>query len=193
MRKTLLILLLLLTANLYAQHDFFVLKKGNRTIATYHKGSYFAFRTEYGPWVAGIIKQIRNDSFYIQSSIVHYHLMGSDTQYLPVIPYALTDVVYLPGKGLKIDYINGEFRVNRGAGHVHFYWLRSGLLFRIAGIGYAALHLINSQLLGTIPFSWGSLGLAAGMYITGMILKRSVKFVHRTGKKYHFNYIRPAG
>lgn len=193
MCKSLLIALLLLSSLVNAQHDFFILKKGNRQVAAYHTGSYFAFRPQYGSWVTGTLKKIQNDSFYIQPSIVHYYLMGSDTQYMPVVPYALRDVIYLPGKGIKIDYLNGEFRINRGAGHVHWYWVRSGWLFRTTGIGYAALNIINSLVVKNMNFSWGAIGLAAGLYITGAILKRTTKFIIKTGKKYHFRYMRPAG
>lgn len=191
MCKLLLIVLLLISSFVNAQHDFFVLKKSNKTIATYHKGSYIAFRGDYEPWIAGIIQKIQNDSFYIQSSIVHYYLMGSDTQYLPVVPYALSDIKYLPGKGIKIDYLSGQFRVNRGAGHVHFYWIKSGVLFRAAGLGYGALHLFNSFVSKTISFSWGSMGIAAGLFIAGQVLKHTWKFEMKIGKRYHFQYIRP--
>ncbi|MCX6319340.1 MAG: hypothetical protein NTW29_18835 [Bacteroidetes bacterium] len=193
MRNSLFILLLLLNSSSWAQHDFFILKKRTKTIATYHTGSYIAFREKYGPWQAGIIKKIHNDSFYLQSSIVHYYLMGSDTQYLPIARYALRDVMYLPGPGIKIDYKDGEFRVNRGAGHVHFFWVKSGLLFRILGIGYGALNIFNSFVTNTVQFSWGAMGVAAGLYIAGRILKKAWKFERQIGRGYHFRYMRPAG
>jgi hypothetical protein len=191
MRTALLILLLLSSAELIAQHDFFVLKKGNKTIATYHNGSFIAFRGEYEPWIAGTLQKINKDSFYVQSSIVHYYLMGSDTQYLPPVPYALSDIKYLPGKGVKIEYLKGQFRVNRGAGHVHFYWVKSGWLFRTLGIGYGALNLINSLVVKNMSFSWGAMGLAAGLFIAGKVLKHAWKFEMKIGKRYHFQVIRP--
>ena len=173
-----------------AQQDFFVLKKGNKTISSYRKGFYIAFQTKNKQWATGTITNIQNDSFFIRPMIVHYHLMGSDTTYYPVLPFALSDVVILPKKGVKIDYIKGQFRVNRSAGHVHWYWIKSGWLFRTGSIGYAALNIINGLLENSLSFSWNTFGIAAGVFLFGELLLHTVKFTMQMGKKYHLQFIK---
>jgi len=51
-------------------------------------------------------------------------MMGSDTTYYSILSFNLNEVKELPKKGLKIDYMNGKFQINRGAGHVHFFWVK---------------------------------------------------------------------
>ena len=174
----------------YTQQDFFVLKKGNKTIASYRKDFYIAFQIKGKEWITGSITNIQNDSFSIRPMIVHYYLMGSDTAYYPVLSFHLRDVRVIPKKGVKIDYIKGQFRVNRSAGHVHWYWIKSGWVFRIGSIGYTALNIINGLLENGLLFSWNTFGVAAGFFLFGEILHHTYKFTIRMGKKYHLHFIK---
>ena len=177
----------------YAQQDFFVLKKGNKTISSYREGFYIAFQTRSKEWTIGTITKIENDSFSIRPMIVRYYMMGSDTTYYPILSFNLNEVKVLPKKGLKIDYINGQFRINRGAGHVHWYWVKSGLLFRIGGIGYAALNLINGIIDNSLTFSWSTFGITAGVFLVGEIMRRRYKVIMQMGKKYHLEFVKISG
>jgi len=186
------VFLLLLSSIAKAQQDFFVLKKGNRTIRSYREGFYIAFQTRSKEWTTGTITKIKNDSFAVRPMIVRYHLMGSDTTYYPILSFHLDEVKILPKRGLKIDYMNGRFQINRGAGHMHFYWVKSGLLFRLGGMGYAALHLINGLIENSLAFSWNTFGIAAGVFLIGEILHHTYKVTMQMGKKYHLQSIKVA-
>lgn len=102
---TLIILLVYFSIPVFSQQDFFHLKKGNKTIATYRQGYYIAFQTRNRQWVTGDITKIQNDSFFVRPRIIRFSLMNADTTYFPVMNVALTDVVILPKKGVKIDFI----------------------------------------------------------------------------------------
>jgi hypothetical protein len=189
MYKLLTILLFFYSSYADAQQNFFVLKKGSKTIKSYRAGFDIAFQTKNQQWTTGKITKIQNDSFFIRPGIVHYYLMGTDTTYYPIISFALADVVILPKKGLKIDYINGQFQINRSAGHVHFYWIKSGWVFRVGSAGYALLNIVNGLIQNSLSFSWGTFGVAAGIFLFGEILHRTYKVTMRMGKKYHLEFI----
>jgi len=55
---------LIICCKLNAQKDFFVLMKINQTIETFVEDSHITFQFNNGDWIAGIITQIQNDSFY---------------------------------------------------------------------------------------------------------------------------------
>jgi hypothetical protein len=166
-----------------AQQDFFVLKKGNTTLTSYRVGFYIAFQTKNKEWITGDITRIRNDSFMVRPRIIQVQLMRTDTFYFPIMSLALTDVVILPKKGVKIDYINGQNRINTSAGHVHWYWIKSGLLFRAGGAGFALLGLVNG-------LSANLIALGAGIFILGELLHRAYKLTMKLGKKYHLQLIK---
>ena len=174
----------------YAQQDFFVLKKGNKTIASYRQGFYIAFQTNSRQWITGSITKIQNDSFFVRPMIVRYYLMGTDTAYYPVLSFNLNDLVIMPNKGVKIDYINGQFRMNRAAGQVHWYWIKSGWMFRVGSAAYASLNLINGVLQNDLSFSWSVFGVAAGVFLFGELLHHTYKLTMRMGKKYHLQFIK---
>src|SRR5258705_3137559 len=108
----LLIILCFYTFFARAQQDFFLLKKGNKTIMSFRVGFYIAFQTKNKEWVTGNITGIRNDSFMVRPRIIQVQLMRTDTFYFPIMALALSDVVILPKKVVKIDYINGRSSIN---------------------------------------------------------------------------------
>jgi hypothetical protein len=183
-------LLLFCSSITYCQQDIFAYKKGRRTITMYSKGSYMAFVLKNEQWVAGYISTIQNDSFYIVPTAVIYGPGEIDTMRLNVMRLAITDVYAMPKDGMQIDYINGRFQVNTGGGHVHFYWIKAGWLFRTLGIGYVALNSANSLIKGHNTFTTGGLATAAGLFAFGMILKLEYKPWIPLGKRYHLEYIK---
>jgi hypothetical protein len=166
-----------------SQQDFFLLKKGNKTIISFRKGFYIAFQTKNKEWVTGDITGIRNDSFMVRPRIIQVQLMRTDTFYFPIMALALSDVVLLPKKGVKIDYIGGQSRINTSAGHIHWYWIKSGLLFRAGGAGLALLGLVNGLSINLI-------GIAGGIFILGEVMHRTYKLTMKMGKKYHLQFIK---
>jgi hypothetical protein len=185
---TLIILIVNFSIPAYSQQDFFHLKKSNRTITTYRQGYYIAFQTRSRQWITGEITKIQNDSFFVRPRIIRFSLMNVDTTYFPVMGIALADVVLLPKKGVKIDFIKGQLQLNTAAGHVHWYWIKNGLLFRVGGGGFALLTLINGLSKNVFVF-----GIAAAFYILGEFLHRTFKVTMKMGKKYHLHYIKLSG
>jgi hypothetical protein len=176
----------------FAQHDYFVLKKRNKTVQHFWKDSYITFQLKDGQWVKGIITNIKKDSFELKIERITYSMMGSDTVHFSGFHYALSDIYAMPGKGLKIDYINGGFKVNKSAGHVHWYWVKSGWLFRTGAIGYTVLHIANG-IINDLSFSGINLGIAAGVFIAGVVLHKIYKPIFRLGTKYHMESVSTSG
>jgi hypothetical protein len=174
-----------LAASAFSQRDFLLFKKKNKTLRTFYEGSYIDFQTKNKEWIHGIITDIKKDSFYLTKEFVTFHLMGSDTSHISGFRYSLADIYGIPNKGIKIDYINGQFQINAGAGHVHFYWIKSGYVFRLGAIVYAATHIINNAIFNNFSLSPVSLSIAAGVYLFGRLLKPSYKPVLKLNKKYY--------
>jgi hypothetical protein len=192
-KPTLIAFLLLCSSALYSQQDFFVFKKRNKTIASFRKDYYIAFQLKNRDWHTGFITKIQNDSFFIKSMVVRYSLtglMGSDTVYYPVQPFALTDVYAMPKRGVQVDYIDGRFQITTEGGHQHWYWIKSGWLFRVGGAGYAGLNVINGLIKNDLSLSGSKLGIAAGLFAGGVLLKHTYKLTLRLKKKYHLQFIK---
>jgi hypothetical protein len=182
--------LLLSTSFAWSQQDMFAFKKKNKNIAIYHKDDYFAFKTKDREWNMGVITRIHNDSFYLKPMVIRYSMMKSDTTYYPVLPFTFADVFAVPKTGVRIDYINGRYAINRGAGHVHWYWVKSGWIFRVGSAGFLILKLINGLLKNDLVFTAGQIEIAAGIFLLGQLLHWSYKPEWRMGKKYHLQSIR---
>ena len=174
------------------QQNILVFKKKARDISRYWKGSTIAFQLMDKEWRKGEITKIQNDSLYIRPMVVRYSLMGSDTVHYSIQGFSLTDIFALPNKGILIDYINGSFRISRSGGHVHFYWIKSGLLFRIGAAGYAGLHIANGLIKKKLSFSDSKIPLlsAAAVFLGGVLLHENYKPYLRLGRKYHLEIIK---
>ncbi len=123
--------------------------------------------------------------------VVRYYLMGSDTLYAKIKGFALTDIFAMPNKGILIDYINERFQISRSGGHVHFYWIQSGLLFRIGAAVYAGLHITNELLNNNFSFSDSKITLlsAAAVFLGGVLLHKNYKPYLSLGRKYRLEII----
>jgi hypothetical protein len=95
----------------------------------------------------------------------------------------------MPKKGYLIDYKNGRFQINRAGGHVHFYWIKAGALFRIGAATYLGVALING-LSGTENRITGEdIAYSAGVFAFGLLLKFLYKPYLKIGKRYHFKVL----
>jgi hypothetical protein len=170
----------------HCQQDILVFKKRNKEINRYWKGSTIAFQLRDKQWQKGEITKIQNDSFYIRPMIVRYSLMSRDTVHYSTKGFALTDVFAMPNKGILIDYINGGFQISRSGGHVHWYWIKSGWIFRVGGAGYAGLNITNGLIKNNFSFSDSKTQLfaAAAVFFVGVILHKNYKPYLRIGRKY---------
>lgn len=181
--------LLLYTTIAYSQQTTIVFKKGHQTIDQFWPGTFITFQLANKQWQKGELTKIGNDSFYIRPMIVHYHLMGADTVYFKVLGFALEDVYAMPKKGYLIAYKDDRFQISGAGGHVHFYWIKSGWLFRTGAAGYAALHVANGLIKDDHSFNAGKLGIAAAIFGFGVFLKRAYKPVLRLRKKYRLEVV----
>jgi hypothetical protein len=177
-----------------AQQHYLAFKRSNKVIERFWKGSTIAFQLYNKEWQKGEITKISNDSFYIMPVVIKYHLMGADTIRYNIAGFSIADVYAFPKKGILIDYINGRFQISRAGGHVHFFWIKSGWLFRTGAIGYAVLNIINGLLRNDFSFDENrtQLGIAAGVFLGGVLLRKMYTPVLRLGEKYHIETLKLA-
>ncbi|MGC4036405.1 MAG: hypothetical protein QM764_10605 [Chitinophagaceae bacterium] len=163
-------------------------KKRNKLIHEFWTGTSIAFQTADKEWQQGEIKRIKKDSVYIRPYAIHYYLMYADTVRMPEKGYSFSDIYAMPKRGVIIHYANGHNEINMDSGHKHFYWIKSGWIFRIGAAGYAALHVINGLIKNNLSLSESikPIGIAAGVFAGGFILKKTYKLTNPIGKKYHF-------
>lgn len=183
---TAILLFLLLSSQSQAQVSVLALKKKNKTVRQYYPGTEIAFQLSKKEWRKGLIKKITRDSLFIQPVIVRYFLMGTDTLRYLTTGYAHSDIYAFPKPGISIEYNDGRFQIRRSAGHVHFYWIKGGWLFRTGGMGYIGLHLLNSIGATINPVS---LAIGSGVVGLGFLLKALYTPVLRVGKKFKVVYI----
>ena len=174
----------------HAQQDMFIFKKKNRTLAIFKKDSYIAFQLKSGQWYTGDIMKVQNDSFTIHPMVVRYGLMGADTAHYGYFSFAISDIYAMPKQGIQIDYIDGRYQITRSGGHVHFYWIKGGWLFRAVGAGYIFLDGVNGLLRNDFTLSDKKLWYAAALFLFGELLHFTYRPSLRIGKKYHFQIIR---
>lgn len=170
-----------------------VLKKDSKIIQYFYKDAYISFQLKNAEWMKGFITKIENDSFYFTKEIVRYYTMGSDTVRYTGYHFALSDVYALPKKGVQIDYIGDRFKITMNGGHQHWYWIKSGWICRSAAAVYAALSVANGLIKNNFAFTGSRLGIAAGVFLAGVLLKKTYKLTHQLGKKYHFETIKISG
>ena len=178
----------------YGQQDILVFKKGNKDIGRYWKGSTISFQLKNEQWQKGEITKIQNDSFFIRPMVVRYTLMGTDTFHYKIMGYALKDVFAMPKKGILVDYINGRFQISTSGGHVHWYWIKSGWIFRVGAAGYAGLNIANGLIDNNFSFSESKtqLAAAAAVFLGGVLLHKTYKPYLRLGRKYSLEIFKPA-
>lgn len=170
------ILLLAFFSITYSQQEILIFKKKNNSVEKFWKGSVISFQVSSNQWRKGEITRIHNDSFYIRPAMVIYKLLGMDSVYFPIQGYSIDDIYAMPKKGVLVSYKNGSYQISRSGGHVHWYWIKSGLLFRLAGAGYAVLNIANGNAFGV--------AVGAAAFLGGFIMGKLYKPVLSIGRKY---------
>jgi hypothetical protein len=170
----------------WSQQDVLIFKKKNKSIEKFWKGSVISFQVNSKQWRKGEITRINKDSFYIRPSMVIYSLYGTDTVRFPIQGYTIADIHAMPNKGILVNYKNGSYQIQRSAGHVHFYWIKSGAIFRIGAAAYAGVNIANGLINNDLSFkkSKEELGIAAAVFLAGLLLHKTYKPALRIGKKY---------
>ncbi len=187
MKKILLLSLLLSTNLLYSQPTYLVYKKNTTILRSFYKGNYITFQTKNKQLQSGNITAINKDSFFIQPYSVIYGWISTDTIKYSTIGFAITDIYAIPNSGIQIDNFNGRNKIRGNAGHVHWYWIKSGWIFRAASVGYVALNISNDIISGNPPLTKNNLrnfGKAALVFGFGKLLKMHYKVLLKIGKKY---------
>jgi len=186
MRKPIILLLaVLFYITAQSQNDYLLLKKKQQGIQRFWKDSHITFQTSDGQWITGIITKITNDSFYFTQEIIHYYLMGSDTQHFSGFRFSINDIRVLPTSRQMLVYHNEQVSVIPG--HEKFMWVRNGFIFQAAGAGYVGLNIINDLINNDPPFAkknLGRLGIGAGVFLIGTLLHLHFDPYIRIGKKY---------
>ncbi len=194
MKKLTLISILLFSFFInYSQQAILLFKKKNKTLESFWVGSTIAFQLRDRQWQKGEITKIQNDSFFTRPAVVRYNLLNTDTFYYDVAGFSVADIYAMPKKGVLIDYKEGKFGISMSGGHQHWYWIKSGWIFRVAAAGYAGLIVANSLIDSDLSISDSKtqLGIAAGVFLAGVLLKKAYKLTLRVGKKYHFEIFQP--
>jgi hypothetical protein len=183
--------ILLITFSLIASaqpSDYIVLKKkNNRTLKTYFPGTFLSAVTYTGFTLNGVIKQIKNDSVFIEQ----FDVRQVPTQF--GVP-ALDTVVYT----IRLHYqeiAKYLYTTNRSGSRR----TGGGLLPQImivGGIGFIVLEVVNTLYRGESLSDGNKLtvmAIAAGIAATGFLWKHLQNRGDRTTKKYTAVYVRMSG
>ena len=175
----LLILLIYFSTMAFAQpSDFIVLKKkNNRTLKTYFPGSFISASTYTGFTLNGIIKQIKNDSIFIEQQEVRQFASQFGVPVLDTIVYS----VRLHYEEIRVfDYstvkLGGSSKRNGGL-------IQSILI--IGGTGFIMLELVNTLYRGeslSDDNKLTALVVAAGVAATGLLWKYLQNRSNKPGK-----------
>lgn len=195
MSKLTLIITLILIALLSHSQTVLDFKKKHKLIERFWQGATIAFQTKDKEWQKGQLVRIQNDSVYVRPWILRPNIAapeGADTLRYAVTGYSISDIYSMPKRGVLIHFANGHFEIQMSAGHQHWYWVKSGWLFRVGGAGYAALHVINGIIKNDLSISNSAapLGIAAGAFGFGVLLQKTYKLTHKLGKRYHLETLK---
>jgi hypothetical protein len=184
---TSLLILYFISFTSYAQQNVLLYKKKNKTIQQFWVGSVITFQLKDKEWRKGELTKAQNDSFYIRPFIVSYSLSGTDTARFTEEGYSFADIYAMPKRGVIVHYVNGHYQILMDGGHKHFYWIKSGAIFRIGAAMYATVHVINGLIRHRLSISESAkpLGIATAIYAGGAILHETYKLTHRNGEKYY--------
>ena len=177
-------ILLLSLLSGFSQQGILFFRKNDRTISTYIQDSYIALELKTHQWFAGVITKVQNDSLYLKPLEVIYGVFGTDTLASEIMDFAISDIYALPKKGVLVDYRNGSFRISMSGGHIHWYWVKSGWIFRVLGAGYAGLVVTNGIIQNDFTLAGSKFGVAAAVFLFGELLHLTWKPTLRLGKKY---------
>lgn len=178
------------TVTIAQKSDFIVLKKqNNRHIKTYFPGVFISGKTYSGFSINGIIKDIRNDSVFVEQQ----HVQQVQTQFgVPALDTTIFTV------GLHYQEIKSLFySKTTGIGGVP---RKRGLssvsipkLLMIGGTGYIVLELVNTgyrrESLSDRDKLRG-LGIAAGLAAIGFFWQQLTNQSNKAGGKYKVVYVR---
>lgn len=178
-----------MAAELKSQDDFIVLRKrNNRTLKTYGQGSFLSAKTNTGFQLNGFITAIRNDSIFIRQQ--ETKLVATD------FGQTIDTVFYTFGfdhRNITAYYFQNQYGPTmRKRG---FAQTTLPAILIAGGAGFMALELINTAYRKE-PLNDEkkliSLGIAAGVAATGIVLQTMNSRKDKVGNKYKVFYIKNA-
>lgn len=163
----------------YSQSDLLVLKQRNQTIQTWVPGSVINFQFSSKQWIQGIIKNIRNDSILLEQI---------DVRQVPnSFGFPTIDTAKLGIMKLHVNEIYGMPKRNFG-GSI----FTNGILLQLGSGAFIFLNIFNSLIRNEQVFSslnLSRLGVAAGVFVVGSLLRASHKTYIILGGKYRMQTI----
>lgn len=177
MKPLLLTALLLLSFFSEAQQsDFFLLKKrSGKTEQSYFRGSFISFITNDQLPYSGYIKKVAKDSVWVE----YREVMRNMT----VIGSVILDTVTYEAKRFAVKDIAAIAKDERGFGEVAL----SGLL-KVGAAGYILLHTVNG-VIQKEKISLRNIGIAAGVYLAGVVINKFRKDYYHVGRRFRLQYI----
>lgn len=161
MQKPLLLFFVLLSLNVKAQTDLLLLKKRGVTQKTFVKGSYIHFKFLNDQWIEGSIKEMRNDSLWVNMFSIrrvpdYFGFPKLDTSFHGLLKLHISEITAfpLPDKGGK--------------------YLSNGSLLIVGALGYIFLNVVNGIILNESVLdatNMSKLGVAAGVASLGFLLR----------------------
>lgn len=188
-----LFLLILLTTLLFQASaqpsDYIVLKKkNNRTLKTYFPGTFLSAVTYTGFTLNGVIRQIKNDSVFIEQWEVRQVPTQFGVPALDTIVYTIR-MHYQEIRQYLYTTSRSGISTRRGGGMIQ-------QIMIIGGAGFIVLEAVNTIYRGE-SFSDGNkltvMAIAAGIATTGILWKHLQSRGDRTGKKYKVIYVKMSG
>jgi hypothetical protein len=176
-------------ATLAQPSDYIVLKKkNNRTLKTYFPGTFISAATYTGFNLSGFIKQIKNDSVFIEQLEVRQVPTQFGTPVLDTIIHSIRlHYTEIRAFFYTTTKPSGGSRMKRS--------LAGGLLPRImavGGTGFIVLELVNTAYRGE-SLSDGNkltiLAIAAGIAATGILWQHLQNRSTSAGQKYRVVYV----
>lgn len=169
-------MLLALTMQAFAQQDFVLLKKGDRTVERYYKGMSISVYTTYGQLISGIVDKCRHDTIYITEQ---------SKELVPTMYGAKNDIVNLGYIGVAIN----EIAI---IPHKHLTWAAVGntavKLAVLAGclVGVNSIHTTEK---GDYAIGYGA-SIVVGFLVSQLtFFKNRVPPGYKIGRKYRLQYV----
>ena len=168
---------LFLSNFLFAQaSDFLILKRKNKTAATYYAGSNIQFTTSTGAFLNARINEIKNDTIYMQEFIIRQAL----TMFGTIVPDTVGSYHY------KFHY--NEIQSIGYSKKQHFDWKGSGAALLGGGtlltLGSAVVLIADRQ-----KFSAPLMIASAGLATLGYFMAKGKSSGKMIGKAYKLRYM----
>ena len=168
------------------QSDFIVLKKRNgRPLKTYYEGVFISAETNNGFGINGYIKDIRNDSIFVQQEITRL----VPTEFGSKIDTLRFTFGVLYTEIGRFNY-SGTQRYGKKKGFVQ---VAVPKIMIIGGVGFIVLELVNTAYRGeslSDNNKLAAIGIAAGVAAAGFIWQKLQNKNNEVGGKFKVVYVK---